>query len=316
MKFLNKKFRRIFLATVLFFGVALISSSYFSAKEYYSKFTSWEDFNQIVESGEVIPNGTMLLGAGSDTILFLTTIGAGSWVVPNDWNNLSNKVELLGGGGSGGGSSSRGGSGGGGGAYSKKNNLSLTVGSSVSYFVGGISQDTWFSSTTIAMAKGGAGGNPKSSTDAGGVGGQASASVGDTKYNGGNGGNSCDDNGAGGGGAAGLNGAGNAGSIGYGCGSGNGGRGDVTFGGLGGVTDGVINGGAGTEWQVSPARGSGGGGGSCSNSCNTGSGGLYGGGGAGKNTTNSGFSAGQGAQGIIVITYLPLSAGGFNFFFF
>ncbi len=222
------------------------------------------------------------------TVVYLTS--GSSWTVPSDWNDEANTIEVIGGGGAGAQTLN---TGGGGGAYSKEVNVHLTRGSSVNYAVGagGASTgasggDTYFcnsssncasinGSAVKAGAKGGTGG-----AVSGGAGGLASAGYGSTKFNGGTGAND-GGSGGGGGGAGGPSGAGGNGS------SSTGGTGGNGAGGTGGT---VGNPGvAGQEWDAT--HGSGGGGGSGA------AGGAYGGGGGGF------FSAGNGAAGLIVITY-------------
>lgn len=157
-----------------------------------------------------------------ETIIFLTTTGASqTWTAPADWNSLNNTVECLGGGGGAikfGSNTCAGGSGGG--AYSLKSNVALGPSTSINYRVGDGtdgSNDTWFNGTTLGNASCSAEGGAANSGITGGAGGQASNSVGDTKYSGGNGGNSngaANDGGGGGGGAAGPHGNGANGGIG------------------------------------------------------------------------------------------------------
>jgi hypothetical protein len=238
--------------------------------------------------------------------IFLTTVGAGTWTVPDDWNDSDNSIECIGGGGKTYGNNFDAVGGGGGGAYSKKNNLILTPGASISYYVGASDEDSWFKSITDVLAKHG-----NYSSGSPGVGGQASSGYGDVKYSGGNGGSGGGSNGGGGGGggAAGPNGNGNNGlnnSAAYG---GDGGQGDLTFGGLGGLGGNNVHpntvGSNGEEWTTH-GSGGGGGGGSVWNVIAGKTGGLYGGGAGGKayNTSNDT----PGAQGIIVITYTPASS--------
>lgn len=132
-----KLFRRLFLLTTFLIGSLFVFTQYQGAKDYYSQFTSWENFNQIVENNEVIPDGTMLMGATGDTLVFLTATTTSSWTVPNNFNPTNNSVELIGGGAGGySANASNQSDSGGGGAYAKKNNLNLTPGSSVQYSAG------------------------------------------------------------------------------------------------------------------------------------------------------------------------------------
>ena len=242
--------------------------------------------------------------------IYLTA--SGTWTVPADWNSSSNSIETIGGGGHSG-TSNIGGGGGGGGAYAKISNLSLTPGASVTYRVIATS-DTVFNSAATTC-----GGAPtpsvcaKAGTTASGgtngTGGTAAASVGTTKYSG-------SDGASWGGNAAGPNGDGQA------AGS----YADAGFGGLAGDAgfdycgDVDTNGGNGNpglpgyEYDTITGHGSGGGGGpggtpngTGNSGGNGGNGGLYGGG-AGGGGARCGLStfmggAGNGAAGLIIITY-------------
>ena len=114
---------------------------------------------------------------------------------------------------------------------------------------------------------------------------------------------------AGGAGGASPSGAASQGSAGSGGGGGGGGQSNGQSGGKGGT------GGNGIEWDATHGSGGGGGGGGAGNSGNSnggagGQGGTYGGGGGGggyfRGTGTPGAGA-SGAQGIVVITYMPLS---------
>ena len=95
----------------------------------------------------------LLLGVAShaqaQTTIYRTS--GTTWVVPADWNNANNSIEVIGGGGGGAtaAASAQGGSGGGGGggAYSKATNVTLTPGATVTTAVG-----------AAGAANGGAGG--------------------------------------------------------------------------------------------------------------------------------------------------------------
>jgi hypothetical protein len=219
-----------------------------------------------------------------DKIVFLTS--GTSWTVPDDWNNASNTVEVIGAGGSADAFFAPGG-----GAYSKKGNVALTPGDSISYQVGvsgsqtyatDNSTDTWFESLSTVLAKGAANNY---------LGGQAADGVGDVKYSGGAAYSS-------GGGAAGPNGDGMDAPS---SSPFDGGAGDAGYGGAGGPASGTTrderSGGNGTEWDALHGAG---GGGAYADSAG-GNGGNYGGGGS--------FSpegqGGGGAGGLIVITYTP-----------
>jgi hypothetical protein len=83
--------------------------------------------------------------SSSQTTIYLTS--GTSWVVPANWNNANNSIEVIGGGGGGESRAAGGdGGGGGGGAYSKETNVSLTASSTV----------------TINIGSGGAAGEPAS----------------------------------------------------------------------------------------------------------------------------------------------------------
>jgi len=111
------------------------------------------------------------------------------------------KIECWGGGGGGGGQnfSSDGGGGGGGGAYVIKNEYTVINGNSYRVVVGSggsggtggsgtAGGDSYFVSAATVMAKGGQPGiNSTGTPPSGGVGGLATSSIGDTKYNGGQG---------------------------------------------------------------------------------------------------------------------------------
>ncbi|HUO50311.1 MAG TPA: fibronectin type III domain-containing protein [Candidatus Paceibacterota bacterium] len=259
-----------------------------------------------------------------------------SFTVPSDWSNSNNTIEVIGGGGGGKTSAyaTGGGPGGGGGAYAKVSNVSLS--GTITYRIGaggasdgGVGGDTYFNGTgttcaaQTVCAKGGGGG---AWYGTGGAGGSAASSIGSVKYSGGDGGGyNSTGSGAGGGGAAGPNGAGVAGVY-AGPGSYNGtsgGAGDAGAGGAGGAggsggSAGVYGTGGtnGTEWGTAGAGGGGGGGGGTSNTNGTGgggSGGLYGGGGGGSGYSNAGGPAqpgAAGAQGVIVVTYTPITVPG------
>lgn len=119
------------------------------------------------------------------------TSGTGTFTVPAGVTSIT--VETWGGGGRGASISSNGdneGGGGGGGAYASST-ITVTPGATYNYFVGagstgtGAGGDTWFVNTSTVMAKGGSSSNTNSNTGANG--GSAPASVGTTKFSGGNG---------------------------------------------------------------------------------------------------------------------------------
>lgn len=205
-----------------------------------------------------------------------------TWTCPQNITTIT--VECWGAGGGGGGTTTnnaKGGGGGAGGAYAKKT-LNVIPGNvyTVNVGNGGLGSTnagvqggaSWFGSTSIVYAEGGAGGAaPNGGTASGGIGSSAN-SIGDIVFSGGNGVNGTSTQSGGGGGGAGSNGIG---------GNANGtiaGTGTSEFGGNGG-----------TE-STSGANG------------NLGQ--NYGGGGSGvfvnKNTDRSG---GSGANGFVRITY-------------
>lgn len=262
------------------------------------------------------------------TIIKLTS--GTSWTVPLDWNNQDNYIECFGGGAGG----SRGG--GGGGAWSKRTNLTLTVGSFVTYAVGaggasnGSGGSTWFNGTSY---------NDASCAAQNGTiptGGQASACRGGNgvtilnpssaypgfAYSGGNGGtvNAGQYGGGGGGGAAGSFGNGNNGSNAGANIGGNGGAGS------GGTANGGGSGGTGGTANTTAGAATVGGNGSSTNNAGGGGGGAYGestytfglagaaggeyGGGGGGGSYAAFFPSGNGGagkQGLIIIGYTPAS---------
>lgn len=265
---------------------------------------------------------------------------------PSDWNNTNNSIEGIGGGGSGGaryGNVNIGNTGGGGGAYAKITNFSFT-GTTATYQIGnrgagrlqnvsggGIGNPgttTWFNSTTdpgggtdnskLGAAPGGAGQDGLvASSVAGGIGGAVASSWGQTRYAGGDGGNVTVPTLSrnlmtGGGGAGGNAGAGSQGgsittlatpqsTAGGAGGSNNGGSGGTAQGG---------NGSAGSTWAA--GFGAGGGGGGLYNGANGGNAGNYGAGGGASSGNSATTTSGNGSQGILVVTYEPLLALGFN----
>ena len=244
------------------------------------------------------------------TRIFITT-GTTQWSVPSNWNSANNTIEAIGSGGPGGATDSygNGGSGGGGGAYNKilnwvgtpGANVNINISSGISYTPG-----TWFASSTTLFAADGQNGIQHQSS--GFVyGGLASSCTPTTyAYSGGTSGYDVGENGpgGGGGGAAGPHGVGANGANSTSSG-GNGGAGDAGFGGAAGTGESSA-GGNGTEWNSSPAYGSGGGGGGGSSGGQDGfKGGNYGGGGGGGGNNGGANFGGAGSPGLIVITYYP-----------
>ena len=217
---------------------------------------------------------------------------SGTWTVPA---NVSSAVfEAWGGGGPGGGASTNGNDGGGGagGQYATKSVTGLvtndaytiTVATSVAGTTGqgsagNDSQVTDPSSTVILRAKGGQSGTANGSNGAGGNGSTLNG-IGDTVFAGGNGSTgSAGPNGGGGGGGAGSSGSGGNGGIGTATAAGSGTSSNGGFGGTGGASN--ANGNPGNNYGG-------------------------GGGGAAKSSGPS-KSAGAGAQGLVTVTYTPVS---------
>lgn len=182
----------------------------------------------------------------------LTTAGTGTWVKPAGVTSLT--VECWGGGGAGATASVNnfGGGGGGGGAYGKSILTYASTLKNIAYNVGpggvpglnsGDGQVTSWELDTFVIGDGGKGGKDSNSFGGGGVGGTQVAFIGNvSNYNGGNGaiglGQIAVDNSGAGGGAAGSTGDGGFGSVNFP----NGGTGASEFGGDGGNgTDGTVN---------------------------------------------------------------------------
>ncbi len=248
----------------------------------------------------------------TSTTSFLTS--GTSFDVPANWNNSNNTIQCIGGGG--GGVTRAGAGGGGGGAYCKSIDITLTPSTSVQIQIGtgGAAQTagtaSWFNGTSSTSASCGAAGGGGGSfvgmgASTGGAGGTTANSIGGTTFAGGNGGstNSTANASTGGGGAGGPNGAGNSPGLNSTTTAQPGASGDAGFGGAGGATGGGVGaaGGNGTEFQLSPAFGSGGGGGAGTGAANGGVGGNYGAGGGG-----AGHGGGSGAPGVCIVTYTPL----------
>jgi hypothetical protein len=230
--------------------------------------------------------------------LFLSTtifvVSGTSQTSPADWDNANNTVEGIGGGGGGAsglGSSNNRAAGGGGGEYRKIANFSVATPGTTNFTyvigAGGIAvtrttagttagnngAQTTFNTSSLIADNGNGGGVAVSSTAAGGVGGSGGTGAADNA-DGGKGGDASSAGGAGGGGAGGATGAGNP-----------------------GVDGGPTDGGSGTSSTVTITGGTGG---------------NYGGGGGASASTSSTSvtsTSGAGAQGIIVITYTPVSTG-------
>lgn len=182
--------------------------------------------------------------------------GTTSFIVPEDWNNSSNFIHIIGAGGGGGAgrtTNRAGGGGGGGGGYRKLTDQTLTIGSSISVTAGtggtggttsGASggtggSSTWDTAGASLSAPGGGGGSTTSTPSSiGGTGGAGATFTGGTGGAGSAGtGTSVGRGGGGGGGAAGPNGNGGNGGAGFGSslgasisGGGGGGNGGGTAG--------------------------------------------------------------------------------------
>ncbi len=243
----------------------------------------------------------------------ITTTGLQNYTIPSDFVTLY-AIEGIGAGGSVNTNLSLGA--GGGGGYFKSTAPSLAanqvvrvgVGAAVATSDGG---DTFFNASSLADAvsrgagvAGAAQGGKTNANTVGGLGGQASAGVGQIKYSGGNGGSGTTGFAAGGGGAAGSFGAGangaDGGLAGAGCGGGGGANsglvgitGAATIGGNGGKGPYGFGAGSGTGTIGNPGANGGGGGGA-------GNGGGTGGiGGSGSDWNDAGTlrGAGGGAGG-------------------
>lgn len=241
------------------------------------------------------------------------------WVVPDDWTDGNNTIEVIGGGGAGRTDTAGtvGAGGGGGGGYSKITNLDLTPGATVDYQVGTGGRNGTNGGATFFNRTGGtagtcadtvsvcANGGTAAASATGGAGGSTTGADGTTLWAGGAGGtgHTTSDSGGGGGGAGGPNAAGRVGGAGYtvattGGGGGGGGNGGTnssvglpgtTIGGWGGNGDlgsGSGQGGSTASGGNATSSGAGGGGGDA---------GLHGG--NGGDGTNLGGGVGPGGGG-------------------
>jgi hypothetical protein len=254
---------------------------------------------------------------------FVAITANGTWTVPTDWSNTSNRIACIGAGGNGAAVADGSGSGGGGGgAYSAVPNVSLTPGATVYVTIGAggggaTGADTWVnwvSNTAPAATTNGvlADGGLNGSGLTGGAGGTVANSVGDAslEFAGGSGGNgnNTGDTGGGGGGAAGPGGAGKDGGTG-GTGAGDGG------GGGGGAGGGSSTAGSGTTTATGGAGGNGPlGTGSGAGATGTGTGtaggaGTGAGGGGGGGTAGVGGAGGSGSD-LGTISSVSYGAGG------
>lgn len=237
----------------------------------------------------------LALFAGNAAAVTDIFTASGTWTAPAGVTSVD--VEVWGGGGAGGGNAtnSDGGGGGGGGAYSKTVAIPVVPGNTYTVTVGaggvggtgtgGAGGDSWFSSAATILAKGGAGGAAPAGGAGGvaGAGGAAASGVGSIKFSGGNGGtgrNSNTGRGGPGGSSAGTAADGTSGAAVWATATA---AAPPAGGGIGG-DGGNANGADG----LPPASGNGGGGG----------------GGAERNTLG-----GDGAPGMVTITYTPASGG-------
>lgn len=237
----------------------------------------------------------LALFAGNAAAVTDIFTASGTWTAPAGVTSVD--VEVWGGGGAGGGNAtnSDGGGGGGGGAYSKTVAIPVVPGNTYTVTVGaggvggtgtgGAGGDSWFSSAATILAKGGAGGAAPVGGAGGvaGAGGAAASGVGSIKFSGGNGGtgrNSNTGRGGPGGSSAGTAADGTSGAAVWATATA---AAPPAGGGIGG-DGGNANGADG----LPPASGNGGGGG----------------GGAERNTLG-----GDGAPGMVTITYTPASGG-------
>lgn len=212
----------------------------------------------------------------------ITTIGAGDWTVPSGVTCVD--IECWGGGAGGG--LGQGGGGGGGGGYARTNSYPVTAGATISYSVAPTSipddkgSATWFGNGPTPSVQASGGG--AAAVNIGGIGSDNGGMLGDYLKAGGTGGD----------GWVNINGAGGGGG---GCGASafagnNGTNAATTVPGVGGTGGGTNGGNGGDGGDTSPQSGY--------------PGGSYGGGGGGDAEFLGGSSgAGDGAQGIIRLTY-------------
>jgi len=234
-------------------------------------------------------------GSGGDTYFNGSTCAAASVCAKGGGGGSSSGANGSGGaGGSGVGSTKN--SGGDGGTYGASNAFGAGGGGGAGgpNGVGAIGGSTPNAANNDGAAGGGGSG-----------GGTAGSNTNSSGGNGANGGNN--DAGSGGGSGGVFGGAAptdGSGTSGHSAGGGGGGSGAV------GATPGTAgaDGGAGQEWDATHGSGGGGGGGGGHNTGYAGgAGGTYGGGGGGGGASGSGTpTGGNGAQGIIVITYTPI----------
>jgi len=238
-------------------------------------------------------------------VILKTATGAGTFVVPSDWNNANNSIECIGGG-SGGNNPTFDlgiGCGGAGAGYSRSNNVTLTIGNTYNLFVGaggaggtssaagGAGGATFFGATTLAASMVGANGATAPTSSTAGVGGSTTGAKGSILYAGGSGSAISTGGSNGGGGAGGPNGNGA---------NGNGGTGSPYSGSGGGASGG---GSPGASAGTSSTGGAGG---------NNFSGSGGGAGGTASSAPGNGINGGGGggAGAIVPLAYLTGGAGG------
>ncbi|MBP6312507.1 MAG: T9SS type A sorting domain-containing protein [Flavobacteriales bacterium] len=231
-----------------------------------------------------LPRLALILGIAlltqnvSNAQVTVTYTNSGTFTVPSGVSQVV--VECWGGGGRGGSRTSNGRAGGGGGGAYARSTISVVAGNTYTVTVGAGSTstsaggDSWFSSATTIRAKGGS--SVANNSTSGAAGGSLASSIGTVKYAGGNGANAPGSTGGGGGSSAGTAGGGANGS------GQNGGNAPV------GGGDGGDGGNAGFlvgSGQVGAAPG--------------------GGGGGAEKAFLSTDQGGNGADGLVLITYTP-----------
>jgi hypothetical protein len=280
-------------------------------------------------------------------VVVLDRSAAPTWTVPKDWDANNNTVECIGGGVGGGISVAAGAlPGGGGGAYAKSINLAWSAGQVINVSVGaaadnlGHAGDTYLNPSAASFPSSGqaVGARGASGVNGGSLADGYATGPGSVRNAGGSGGYSSY-GGGGGGGAGGPNGTGASGGTtnpGGTAGAGGGGAGGGTAGGSTATGDagtagtGLNGSGSGGKGAAAPsgtadpgangadldgAGSGGGGGGGAGDNTNIiaatagANGGRYGGGGGGGGTRTGvgGTPGGKGADGIIVIRYVPTS---------
>lgn len=275
-----------------------------------------------------------------------TATGAQTWTCPSDWNSSSNQIYIIGAGGNGGiaisTTANAHAAGGGGAGYGGKISYSATPGSTKSFTIaaapaintltssttttatGNFGSQSYFSTTGDIAGGGGTGGEGNTTSSgvcSGGIGGTGTSTLATNRASGADGRvTTYNGSATGGGGAAGIS-AANETTVTSAAGVA-GSQGDLPTatntsyaGGAGGsgASGGVFNGGAGNSTF---ANGGGGGGGMSASNANAtgGNAGTYGAGGGGVAIRSVSAArtatAGQGAQGVMRITYNPIPSKG------